>query len=79
MPDVVIEIVSELTWRCDLGIKATLYHTLGVKEYFLFDHTGQRIDQGQLLGMIRDDPGFSEMEPDEQGRFWSEVLQLWGA
>jgi Uma2 family endonuclease len=76
MPDVVIEIVSETTWRRDLGVKATLYHALGVQEYFLFDSTGQLFDQGTLLGMVRHEPGFREIPADEQGRLWSEVLQL---
>ena len=40
-PDVVFEITSASTRREDLGTKRVLYADLGVKEYFVFDPTGE--------------------------------------
>ncbi len=40
-PDVVFEFASPRTWRADLGWKHGLYAGLGVREYFLFDPTGE--------------------------------------
>lgn len=40
-PDVVFEFASERSWRGDLGWKRGLYLGLGVREYFLFDPTGE--------------------------------------
>jgi len=40
-PEVVFEITSASTRREDLGTKKVLYADLGVKEYFVFDPTGE--------------------------------------
>jgi len=40
-PDVVFEITSTSTRRDDLGSKKVLYADLGVKEYFVFNPTGE--------------------------------------
>ena len=40
-PEVVFEITSPSTRREDLGTKKVLYADLGVREYFLFDPTGE--------------------------------------
>ncbi|MBI1988053.1 MAG: Uma2 family endonuclease [Nitrospinae bacterium] len=40
-PDVVYEFASERSWRGDLGWKRGLYEGLGIREYFLFDPTGE--------------------------------------
>ncbi|MBI4770944.1 MAG: Uma2 family endonuclease [Chloroflexi bacterium] len=51
-PDVVFEVAFEGTWRADLGWKFGLYMGLGVREYFLFDPTGEFLDpllQGHRL------------------------------
>lgn len=40
-PDVVFELASERSWRGDLGWKRGLYEGLGIREYFLFDPTGE--------------------------------------
>lgn len=52
-PDVVFEFASERSWRGDLGWKWGLYQGLGVREYFLFDPTGEHFSpvlQGYRLG-----------------------------
>ena len=36
-PDFVLEILSEFTWRKDVGRNPELYERMGVREYFLFD------------------------------------------
>ena len=40
-PDFVLEILSEGTWRKDVGEKVALYEAMGVREYFLFDPHGR--------------------------------------
>jgi len=40
-PDFVLEIVSEGTWRRDLGVKRDTYARIGVTEYWRFDPTGR--------------------------------------
>ena len=37
VPDFVLEVVSESSWRRDYGSKRELYERLGVAEYFIFD------------------------------------------
>ena len=44
MPHVLFEIASRSTWREDVGEKRTLYASLGVQEYFLFDPEGVCLD-----------------------------------
>ena len=40
-PDFVLEVASRSTWREDLGPKRKVYARLGVKEYWLYDPTGE--------------------------------------
>ena len=40
-PDFVLETASPSTWREDVGPKRKTYAQLGVREYFLFDPTGE--------------------------------------
>ncbi len=40
-PDFVLEVASPSTWREDVGRKRDVYAELGVKEYFLYDPTGE--------------------------------------
>ena len=42
-PDVVIELTSQKTKAEDLGTKRFIYASLGVREYFIFDPTGETI------------------------------------
>ena len=40
-PDFVLEVASKSTWREDLGPKREIYARLGVKEYWMYDPTGE--------------------------------------
>ena len=40
-PDFVLEVASKSTWREDLGPKRDVYARLGVKEYWMYDPTGE--------------------------------------
>ncbi len=40
-PDFVLEVASKSTWREDLGPKRKIYAHLGVKEYWMYDPTGE--------------------------------------
>ena len=40
-PDFVLEVASKSTWREDLGPKREVYARLGVKEYWMYDPTGE--------------------------------------
>ena len=40
-PDFVLEVASKSTWREDLGPKRDIYARLGVKEYWMYDPTGE--------------------------------------
>ena len=40
-PDFVLEVASKSTWREDLGRKRDIYARLGVKEYWMYDPTGE--------------------------------------
>ena len=40
-PDFVLEVASKSTWREDLGPKREIYARLGVKEYWVYDPTGE--------------------------------------
>ena len=42
-PDFVLEVASPNTWREDVETKPGVYARLGVKEYFLFDPTGEHL------------------------------------
>ena len=42
-PDFVLEVASPSTWREDVGRKRSVYARLGVREYFLFDPTGEHL------------------------------------
>ncbi|RLC10302.1 MAG: Uma2 family endonuclease [Deltaproteobacteria bacterium] len=53
-PDVVIEIISESTWKKDQN-NVSLYRKLGVREYFMFDPLDRHLDpvlQGYRLDRI---------------------------
>ena len=51
VPDFVLEVASENTWREDLGRKRTLYAELGVREYWLFDPKDEYFDP-PLQGLV---------------------------
>ena len=50
-PDFVLEVASKSTWREDLGPKRDLYARLGVKEYWMYDPTGEYFTPPVLQGL----------------------------
>ena len=79
-PAVVFEVSSQSTWQNDLYNKPEHYRMLGTQEYFACDPRGF----WRVTGETRKLRGWHypvgslepvELEADEQGRLWSEVLQ----
>ena len=50
-PDFVLEVASKSTWREDLGPKRDIYARLGVKEYWMYDPTGEYFTPPVLQGL----------------------------
>lgn len=71
-PDLVIELMSTSTKVEDLGNKRVIYASMGVREYFLFDPTGEALN-GQLRGFRLENGDFMPMMG---ARLHSEVLGL---
>ncbi|MEW5985123.1 MAG: Uma2 family endonuclease [Chloroflexota bacterium] len=81
-PDVIFEFASEGTWEADLGWKKGLYMGIGVKEYFLFDPSGDFFDpllQGYRLSHNRAEPlSFLPAVRGELGLYSESLnLELW--
>jgi Uma2 family endonuclease len=83
-PTVVLEISSYNTWKNDLILdrKPTRYGRLGVKEYFVYDPheplvSSQTYNGNRLIGWSYIDGQPTKLEPDEQGRLWSNELESW--
>ncbi len=78
-PDFVLEVTSRSTRRQDAGFKRDLYARLGVREYWMFDPTGDWLDprlQGHRLSGARYEP-LSPTGIEGGGRlFHSTVLGL---
>ena len=74
VPQVVVEIASESTWREDLSRKYALYQQLGVKEYYIFDVEYKCLKQ-PLLAYNLIDGEFAEAEV-KNGRVFSKALGL---
>jgi len=80
-PTVVFEICSEKSINDDLVEKPEKYGRLGVKEYFAYDPNEQALRKKageRLYGWRYTWNGdAAPIEPDEQGRMWSEELESW--
>ncbi|MFQ5593432.1 MAG: Uma2 family endonuclease [Anaerolineae bacterium] len=73
-PDLIIELLSPSTRAKDLQEKKQLYEqTFRTAEYFVWDPFDPRAFEGWRLVEGRYEP----IEPDEQGRRWSQVLEMW--
>ncbi|MGH7600837.1 MAG: Uma2 family endonuclease, partial [bacterium] len=72
VPDLIIELISTGTKLEDLGNKRVLYANLGVREYYVFDPTGEVI-KGQLRGFRLND---GEYIPIIGSRLQSQVLDV---
>ena len=78
-PDFVLEITSHSTRSADQGPKRRVYEALGVREYWLFDPTGDYlVPPLQGLRLVADDyvPLPSRISPDGRLSGRSEVLGL---
>ena len=49
-PDFVLEVLSESTWRRDMGAKKTIYQNMGVLEYWILDPVDAYVDPPPLKG-----------------------------
>ena len=59
-PDFVLEVTSRSTWAVDRHKKRAVYAALGVKEYWLYDPTGERLAT-RLRGMRLAGGGYREL------------------
>jgi Uma2 family endonuclease len=75
VPSVIFEITSKSTWMEDLVTKSSLYASLGVQEYFIFDPLEEYLEQ-TLQGFELQDREFVPKEPVEPGIFYCEQLHL---
>jgi Uma2 family endonuclease len=74
-PRVIIEVVSERTWKEDVQEKRDLYASLGVAEYFLFDPEGAFLEAA-VQGYRYRDGHHEPIFPDGNGCLASEELGL---
>lgn len=74
-PEFILEITSSTTRRQDTGPKRSLYESLGVLEYFLYDPSG-RLLRPALQGNRLRDGHYDALSLDAGGRLRSEVLGL---
>jgi len=72
MADVVIEITSKTTEKKDRIFKSSLYSRLGVKEYFLYDPTGDYLDPALQGFWLDEDGSYQEIGANQE----AEVLKL---
>ena len=79
-PEFVMEVASISTWKRDRDEKPALYEKLGVREYFLYDPVGGRLEP-RLQGHVLRDRRYRPLRPErlangERG-LRSETLGLW--
>lgn len=78
VPNVVFEITSKSTRTADEVRKPCKYQEMGVREFFLFDPTGDYLNP-QLQGYRFNETRFGRVEPDADGMLECQELdlQLW--
>ncbi len=84
-PPVLFEISSNSTRRSDIlagdNYKPAIYGRMGVKEYFAYDPNVPAVwrntNNQRLLGWRYENSEPVELQPDDQGRLWSEELNSW--
>ena len=71
-PDFVLEVASESTGRNDYTRKRDIYESLGVGEYWRFDHTGGQHHDQPIAGDILLEGAFrpAGMQTDSEGVIW---------
>jgi Uma2 family endonuclease len=75
-PDLVIEVTSEDTRWEDMDFKRKLYHRLGVKEYYLYDPTGDYLKDRFLGYRLVGNRYVPVRLPKGEDRLHSDVLGL---
>ena len=75
VPELVIEMLSESTWKADVGSKKRTCQKLGVREYWLFDPEGWGRSV-PLIGYRLQGKRYRRIAADAAGRFRSCVLNL---
>ena len=79
-PEFVMEVASVSTWKRDRDEKPALYEKLGVREYFLYDPVGGRLEP-RLQGHVLRDGRYRPLRPERLGNgeqgLRSETLGLW--
>lgn len=86
-PPLVFEVCSARTWPTDIGSdprhKPAIYGRIGVKEYFAYDPydepvwDDEQVGEIRLLGWRYEQNLPVPIQPDAQGRLWSEQLESW--
>jgi Uma2 family endonuclease len=71
-PCLVIEVSSESTQDKDFGSKKSLYESLGIEEYFLYDPLAERIPQIQAF-RLADDGRYLPVDPEPDGALVSQT------
>jgi Uma2 family endonuclease len=77
-PAVVMEVVSPRYRRADRETKVKQYAKEGVQEYIILDRRrqrGERVDE--VLGYRLEEGSYVPISPDEEGRIFSETLDIW--
>jgi hypothetical protein len=75
VPALVIEVVSEDTWRYDVEAKRRAYGRVGALEYLVFDPTREWL--GEAVRAWRATPrGFVRWAPGRDGRWHSRTLGI---
>lgn len=71
-PNVIVELLSESTANIDRGLKKEIYQDIfRTPDYFWFDP-----DSLEFAGFHLVDGQYEPLEPNAQGRLWSQQLQL---
>ena len=75
VPAVIFEFTSKGTIDEDTVVKSSLYASLGIKEYFLFDPEADYLDQ-QFIGYRLHEGEYEKIEADQDGVIHSQELDL---
>jgi Uma2 family endonuclease len=75
IPNVAFEITSRSTEQQDIVAKPWQYAHIGVKEWFLFDPTGEYLDP-PFMGFRLAEDGYLAIEPNKEGGLESQELGL---
>ncbi len=71
-PNIIVEILSESTANTDRNLKKDIYQNIfRTPDYFWFDPDSQELEGFHLV-----DGKYQPLEPNAEGRLWSEQLQL---